>query len=177
MASPQWYPLLRQLIELCFLREQPQNLPASDSLVAATAIAAALTYALTNRIEGGGLGGIVLVAIAQVVLFGVVVWIALRMKSVAERWRQTITALYGTSAILQVIGWPIVSWFQNSATPTQPALLPSLAVLLLGVWYLLIMANVLRHAMELSTGASLLASFVCQMVTVMVLLPLVGTSA
>ena len=176
MASYSYVSLVSQILRICLLREQPQNLPTSDTLVLATAAASAVTYAMANYNEGIAGSSIFLLAGLQVVLFGAVIWIALKLKSFAERWRQTITALFGSSALLQLISLPIVSSFQESIASNTPSLLPGLLVLALGIWYLLIMANVLRHAMELSVGASLVASFVCQMVTVMVLLPLMGSA-
>lgn len=164
---------LRLFVDLCLFRAKPQDLPGSQTLVLITAVLAMLTYALTDQVHDQ-IGTIVTVATVQVIVFGVVIWIALKIRRMPERWNQTISALYGTGSLLQLVGWPVSSWFEQVRSTPEQATMPVLLVFALGVWFLAIMANVTRHAMEVSIGKGLVISFVCQAVTVVTLIILFG---
>lgn len=160
--------LLRQLLEICRFRAGPEDLPASRALVLLTAAASVISNTLIDNFHKS-VTAVLGMSIAQVALFGGVIWLVLVLRGFPERWDQTITALYGTGAILQICGWAVVSgaMLVTAAEPGQ--LLPAMLLTGLGVWFLAIMTFVLRRALEISLGLALLASIGCQLLIGLVL--------
>jgi len=151
---------LRQLIDLCLFQAKPQDLPSAPRLLIGTALFATAAYAVTDptfQQASHTLG----MAIGQVALFGVAIWIVLRLRGFPERFVQTATALYGTGGLIQLLGWPIFAWM-HSVDETPAAGIPFMLVLLLSVWFLAIMTMVLRNALETSVGMSLLITIATQ---------------
>ncbi len=176
-ASPVQLATMKQLlklyIDLCLFQAKPQDLPYSQGLVLVTGTLAVFTYTLTDTLNER-FGMTLLVSLVQVLLFGFIIWLVLRLRKRAERWMQTIAALYGTGSLLQLIGWPISSWFERVKESPEAASTPLLLVVVLGFWFLAIMTSVLRHAMEVSLGFGLMVSIACQAITVIALVWLFG---
>ena len=164
--------VLNTLLAIALFRAKPQDLPSSNQLLVVTTFLAILTYALTDTLHDQ-IGLIMATAIAQVVLFGAAIYFALRIKNVAERWPQTITALYGCGAILQLLGWPLSIWLGYIVDPAQRSM-PFLLIVALGFWFLAIMTWVLHHALDTPKPISFLISMTCQGVVVIGLLTLLG---
>jgi hypothetical protein len=161
-------PILKIIFDICLLRGRPQDLPASWNLLRLTVLATVLTgYARVVRVDGSGLGGLVLV-IFQAAIFGAVVWMILKVRGRPERWLQSIAALYAVNALFSLMLLPVLpqlaeagkhaleAFQQGAATPIGWELLFASAA---DIWYLLVMAQVMRHATELSFGLSALISF------------------
>lgn len=160
--------LLKQLLDICRFRAGPEDLPASRALVLVTAVASVISNTLIDNFHRA-MSAVLAMSIAQVALFGGVIWLVLMLRGFPERWDQTISALYGTGALLQLAGWAVVSaaMLLTGAEPGQ--VLPAMLLTGLGIWFLAIMTWVLRRAMEISTGIALLASIGCQLLIGLVL--------
>ncbi len=158
--------VLKLLLDLCLFQAKPQDLPANSTLVAATTIAAIVTNILTHRAEGQ-IPLVVAMSTAQVVVFGFAIWIVLRWKSRVERFRQTITAIFGTSALLQLVAWPVVGWlYQVQESPD--ASMPMTLLFALSIWVLAIAVYVMKHALDFGAGVSFLITVACQVFTLIV---------
>lgn len=165
--------VLNTLLAITLFRARPQDLPSSHQLLVVMALLSTLTYALTDTLHDQ-IGQIVSTAIAQVFLFGATIYFALRIKNVAERWPQTIIALYGSGALLQLLGWPISNWLVANPSNPPAISIPLLLIIALGFWFLGIMTWVLHHATETSKPVSFLISMICQAVVVIGLMALLG---
>ncbi len=110
---------------------------------------------------------------AQVIGFGFTIWLVLRIRQHTERFQQTITAIFGASALLQLAAWPVVGWLYR-VKETPDASLPMMLLFTLSIWVLAIAVYVIKHALELGTGASILITLGCQLLTLMVVFILFG---
>ena len=160
-------PILKIIFDICLLRGRPQDLPASRNLLGLIALAAVVTsYARVMRVDGASFSGLIL-SIFQVAIFGAVVWVVLKVRDRPERWLQSMTALYAVNTLFGLMILPVLpqlveaakhaieAFQQGTAAPIGWELLFASAA---DVWYLLIMAQVLRQAAEWSFGLSVFVS-------------------
>jgi len=162
--------IVKYFANLVTFRAKPQDIPDSHQLLVLTALLALATSLLTATI-GDTFGATLAISTLQVIIFATVIWLVLKYNGVPERWRQTITALFGALTLMQLIGW-IVSpgadhMTQPSATPTFRA--PTPIVIAVAVWYFAIMTHVLRHAIDSSIAKSFLIGCAVQLLTVVML--------
>ncbi len=164
--------ILKILVDICLFQAKPQDLPASQSLVLATGAGTVITNLLVHRAQGEILQ-VLVNSVAQVVVFGLCVWMVLRLKLRVERFPQTISAIYGSSALLQLVAWPMAASLPR--TDNVPELsLPILLILGVGIWVLAISVHVLREALEVSVGAGILYTLGCQVFTGMLVFAVLG---
>jgi hypothetical protein len=147
------------LLRICLLRANPQDLPTSSALTAlallvyfAADIATALTMVPWDRALGA--------AAADTLLIVALALLALALRELLPRARQTLLALGGCGALLGVVSTVAGSLLPESAS----ALYISVPALL---WLLAVYGHILRHALGvplamgiLTTGAYLMLSLV-----------------
>ena len=135
---------------LLVLRANPQDLPAEPRLLAA-ALAAHVCADVLALIDTASWGQALFAAVLDTVLLVALAHTALLLRGFGARAPQTIAALAGAGALLS-----IVHWLLSSAIPVAPLVigLPFL------VWFLVVYAHILRHALSVAPaiafGASLL---------------------
>ncbi len=154
--------LVLQFWRICLLRAGPQDLPASWALegaalaayVAVGTLDGLIQLTLWNALLANVVEAFVLVSITHIVL-----WI----RDLPRRAVQTITALAGSSALLGLIAFPLLSALhvdQGALVVVQ-----ALLWLLLVAWQILIYGHILRHALD----ASLVVGVVVALVYVYIL--------
>ncbi len=141
------YALIRPFLELCWLRSGPQHLPTSTLLMELTLTAHALAafllslaYLAPARALAAGL--------AETALLAVFVTIVLYLPGHLPRYRQTLTALAGTGAMLSLLAIPVTHWLHTAKAAADPTGAPALLLLGLVGWSLAITAHILRHALN-----------------------------
>lgn len=164
-------PILKIIFDICLLRGRPQDLPASWNLFWLCALGSVVTgYASAAYVEGPSLAGLLHVVLHEAI-FGGAVWVLLKTRNHPERWLQSIVALYAVGALFSLVTLPVLpqltefakhafETIQQGAAMPEGAAMPVGGVVLfvftIAVWHLLVMAQVLHHAMELSFGLSAL---------------------
>ncbi len=141
--------LLTRLIQIILLRQGPQDLPAGRTVLLASLALYVLVAAVslnTGRTPEQPTAVLVLAAGLPLIL----VWIVLKVKSLVSRWEQTLSALYGTSALLSLVTLPLN--FDASPEPAAPVVLISLLIFL---WSFAVDAHIWRNALETSFAAGL----------------------
>lgn len=141
--------LLSRLLNLILLRQGPQDLPTGRSVLLVCLGFYVLVAALslnTGRTPDYPTAVLVLAAGLPLIL----VWIVLRLKNRVSRWEQTLSALYGTSALLSLLTLPFN--FDTGPEPAPPIILISLAVFL---WSFAVDGHIWRHALDVSFAAGL----------------------
>jgi hypothetical protein len=157
--------LLTLYLDLCRFRAAPQDLPASRTLLWGSALVAIVSAPPGNE----GVLSAWIAAGLQTVLLGLFVHTLLGLQNRAERWEQTGAAVFGATALINLLAWPVVLWYFR-VVETQAAFMPSLLGLLLSGWYLAVLAHILRHALEVGFGAALLLSVGCMLLLLAVTL-------
>lgn len=141
--------LLARLINIVFLRQGPQDLPPGRSVLLASLAFYVLIAALSlnlGRTPQSPTAVLVLAAGLPLIL----VWVVLRLKNRLSRWEQTLSALYGTSALLSMASLPLN--LQTGAEPTPPLVMISLVIFL---WSFAVDAHIWRNALDTSFAAGL----------------------
>ena len=170
---------LRLFIDLCLFRQQAANVPRSESLLVITATAAILSAAI-NAIPDEGVGRGVLLSVCQIVLFSGIIWVALKIKGVPERWLQTLTGIYGATTILQLLTLPLFGWQKplvSAETGQLMLTIPLMLVAAVAIWSLTVMASILRQALEIRIAGSILLVIFCQAVVLFIISLLIGSPA
>jgi len=157
--------ILKYFIELCLLRKGPQDIPASQILLVSTGSLLILTAILSDQLHGDLLGKLGF-ALTQVALLSAVVWAVLSIRKVSERTVQTLTALYGSGTLIQLLIWPFRAQIINMEDPqqAQEALLPLMAIVGFAVWSFIIMIHIYRNALDITRGKAIMVSIFTQVI-------------
>ena len=149
--------LIVQFWRICLLRAGPQDLPASWGLEA---------LALTAYVAVGTLDGLVQLTLWNALLANVVeafilvsiTHIVLWIRDLPRRAVQSITALAGTSAVLGLIAFPLLTALH--ADQGALVVLQALLWLLLVAWQVLVYGHILRHALDVPLPVGLVVALV-----------------
>ncbi len=141
--------VLATLLNVCLLRANPQDLPASNALVGLALAAHFLANVLTgldetnveNALIAGAMDTLLLVALTHT---------GLMLRNLRERTRQTLVALAGAGALLAVAAWVVVT---ATGMVTEQAWIVWLPFLF---WFLAVYGHILRHAFNVTLGVGLL---------------------
>ena len=154
------FALLHRFIDICLLRKGPQDLPASGVLLRLAMLLYVLSGLLVFMLDRplDDLHVSILLIAADIVILSTAVYLILHVRGLLPRLRQTLTALFGTGTLLQLLVLPLMLWLENSNLGMDGAgiILPWLCLQLLLIWSLLIMSFILQQAFAVSRGASLL---------------------
>lgn len=154
--------LARAYWDICIFRLGPQHLPRSGALLVITALANLCLSMLINRLQLDLPTALLVAALEFVVVAGLTGLLLLAFRHSA-RLTQTLTALMGTGAVIGTIVLVLLS-----VSPQLPQLLRVTVFL----WNLLVMAHILRHALEVH----LVAGFVIAVGYAMVLIQLIAVT-
>lgn len=141
--------LLSRLLDIIFLRRGPQDLPAGRSVMLACLAFYVLIAAATlnvGRTPANPTAVLVLASALPLLL----AWIVLKLRDRIMRWEQTLSALYGTSAILSLVTLPMN--MNAGSEPSAPVVIISLGVFF---WSFAVDAHIWRNALDTSFGAGL----------------------
>lgn len=90
-----------------------------------------------------------MITLLEVLLLMLFIYILLRLTHKTRRWPQTMTAIFGTGIIISLFSIPL---YYFGGRGDAQALVQNLSVLfLLGliVWNILVMAHILKHALQI----------------------------
>ncbi|MEE3288943.1 MAG: hypothetical protein VX249_12130 [Pseudomonadota bacterium] len=170
---------LRLFIELCLFRQPAANVPRSESLLLITVTTAVLSAAI-NAIPDEGFGQGLLLSGCQILLFSGIIWVALKIKGVPERWLQTLTGIFGATTVLQLLTLPLFGWQKpllSAETGQLMLTIPLMLVAAIAIWSLTVMASILRQALEIRIAGAILLVIFCQAVVLFIISLLIGSPA
>ena len=139
--------LARAMWQICTLRRGPQDLPASSMLMVLMLLLNAVASATLETIEIPATSA-VMAAVIDAVVVVILIWALLQTTGKQNRFLQTVTAVAGTGLILSFFALPVVAWLAASVERRQDIGIPMLLWLAVFGWNLLVIAHVLRHAID-----------------------------
>jgi len=132
-----------------------------------------IVAALSSTGTGMRLGMSLVLAAGFLLILSVVLRNLDELPGATARFVQTMSAVFGTAALLQFVTWPFVNWLIK-VQDTPDAQIPLLAILALGVWTFAVAVGINRHALEVTTGQSILITLGAQIFTASIVFILFG---
>ncbi|MEO8223998.1 MAG: hypothetical protein ABI661_04280, partial [Gammaproteobacteria bacterium] len=135
-------------LQIALRRRGPEDLPDSRFLV----LVAGLVYVAVQGFLAVPVYGTPLalgqsLALDLVLLCGCL-WGLLRLAGHAPRFRQTLTALFGTGAVLGLCMLPFTVWLDAAAAPGKPAVGPTIGLLAVVSWSLVVNGHIFSRALS-----------------------------
>jgi hypothetical protein len=147
-------PILDVFLQIALRRRGPEDLPDSRFLLLMAGLAYVVTQAFLavpvyhSALEIGGS-----LLLDLLLLYGCL-WGLLRFTGNKPRFRQTLTAIFGTSSLLSVCmlpinyWFPLSSWLGLSVDPTKPPLVIAIGALAILVWWLVVNGHIFSRALS-----------------------------
>ena len=161
------YSLAHRFLAICLLRAGPQDLPASQFLLALTAglyLFTGVALILVDYSLLDSLGQVLL----DVGLLGVVTYILLSLRRHPRRFVQTYSALMGTGTLLNLGAAPLLLGIHAAETYGAGMGLFGLLWFVLIIWSMLVTGHIFQHALEVPLFAGILVAM-CYMVAILTL--------
>lgn len=139
--------LINPFIQICLLRQGPQDLPSSGILLAIALAAHTLMSVVLSNISLGALSALfsgILDTLLLVVLTGTLLYVQRRK----ARLVQTVTALAGTGAIITFLALPLSGWLHRADQAAHEGGFALLLLLILTGWSLAVAGHIFRHALS-----------------------------
>lgn len=141
-------PLLRLLFDIALLRQGPQELPASLSLLGRILILALVAGTLGLSVNFLDVGDALVLALLDMGLASAFLWAGLWLVDHPGRFIQAATAWFGCGALIDLAGLPL-SLMVDPSDPTSVAQqLGGIVSLAIFIWALVVCAHILRHTFE-----------------------------
>ena len=151
---------VKVLVNIILRRLGPEDLPDSSFLLGfSLAVYLVLQVFLALILFGPSVILIKTLAL-DIALLTFCLWALLRLTGFQPRFRQTLTALLGTSALLSFLSAPFSLWRQYSINIEADPALPSTVVFAIMLWSLVIDGHILSRALSKPFGIGLIASVV-----------------
>jgi len=144
-------PPMRTMVQICLGRAGPQDLPASGALLAAALLLHAAADALSVR-DLLPWAEALKTGLVHTLLLAALTHVALLLRRLEHRARQTIAAVAGCGALISFLVWG-ASVLLAETLPPWLVLAPFL------LWYLGVMGHILRQAMAVPFAAGVALGF------------------
>jgi hypothetical protein len=171
--------LFQFFVDLCLLRRNPQDLPASTALFGVILVVALFAGLLLALTAGAGFGQAFAQSVLDLLLLLGVLHVALKATDKQARYVQTATALLGADALIGVIALVPVSLAMpvEGSEPGANTLLAGLMFIALVVWSVLVVGHILRHAFDLPLAQAVVIAVAFDVLSFVVLSSLVQGGA
>ena len=140
--------LLQPFALICLLKFNPQQLPVSNFLLWLTLISYAVTSSLTLLTLGTTASEALLAGPLASAIVAALTAALLHLRNFGARILQTLTALYGSGAILNLLLLPLASMVYPDEDMSRANPIAGVGLTLLLLWSFAVTAHVLRHAMS-----------------------------
>ncbi len=167
---------IQTLIRICLFKSNPQDLADSRELligsIAASFVVLLVGYSLLPTETSAAV-----LAASHVLFIGVSWMILLQITGKAARWTQSASAMYGTSACLNLVSMPLIATNDRllSAEPVTTPDLTMFAFVSVWIWEIVVSACIIRETIEtrMRRGVfiSLLMTFAMQFIMVTLFSP------
>jgi hypothetical protein len=158
VASLFMLALLEAFVQIALRRLGPEDLPDSRFLLGMALAGYLLAQLPAGTLLYGWSGAVLRVIAADVLLLAGFYWLLLWLMGRANRYRQTLTALLGTGALLTLAQWPLAWWWKQGAVGAEPAVGATVGLLAVVVWSLIVQAHIVTRALSSPFGAGLMVA-------------------
>ncbi len=165
--------LIQPFINVLLFRAGPQDMPASLSALKFVLIACFLTDVI-GASSTLGIASSAILSGGQIALLGVFVFLLLKLNQKQDRWLQTLVAMFGALALINLASYPFLRNLNLVVDGNLVLTGPLVMVGLLQLWFFIVMARILKDALEVRMGRAVLLTFLIINVVPMVLSLLVG---
>lgn len=140
--------LVSVFVDIAFHRRGPDALPASTFLLGLTVAAYVAVFLLTLRLAVNPPLVVVVAHTINTVLGVLLTWSLLRAFARERRLKQTITALFGTGVLLNVLVLPTLLWARSLEQSGSETTAAEVLLTVLVVWDIDITGFVFSRAIE-----------------------------
>ncbi|HJP37998.1 MAG: hypothetical protein QF483_02215 [Gammaproteobacteria bacterium] len=147
---------VQAFINIALRRSGPEDLPDSSFMLWFTLvvyIATQVPIALITHGLNDVLARTVLVSLA--LLFGLL-WLLLNVAGYRARYKRTVTAMLGTSALLSALSIPFSLWQQVTLEAGSMPAMPTIIIFLIMIWSVTIDGHILSRALSRPYAVGLL---------------------
>lgn len=150
--------LLQLFFNICLFNKGPQDLPASQALLKLCLIIYALSSMLILLTEYPQLSvffSLILILLDIALLIGLLHGV-LYLRGYSARFTQTLAAIVGIVALLQILTIPLAFWAKQELAQTGAVGLPGLISLFLLGWAIAVIGHILQNALATSRTVGVL---------------------
>jgi hypothetical protein len=149
---------IQALINIALRRSGPEDLPDSAFLLALTLAGYLVTQVPLALIAYGPSDILVRTVTVSLLLLFAGLWVLLRLTGHHARYRRTVTAMLGTSALLSVLSMPFSLWRQSMLGTESGVAMPSTMLFAIMLWSIAIDGHILSRALSRPFGIGLLVA-------------------
>jgi|SRR5699024_5857130 len=160
--------LLSRLVGILILSSGPQHLPAGRRPVTLTMALYIIVTGISLSLTGQAENPVAVLALAAVLPL-VLARIVLGLRGRPARWAQTVSALFGTSALLSLLSLPL-----STVSGDAPGALATIVSLVLFFWSFSVDGHIWRHALDTSFAAGLAVAVILFAVSMYVITSIAG---
>lgn len=146
---------LNAYLRLALLKQNPQDLPASQTLTLLS-LASYFLISIALSAPGYGLGKGMVHAVIEVMILIAYTRGLLSAFAIPERFMQTVSALAGCSVLWGIAVLPLGALLAQ-APPEEPPAGPALLYFALVIWLLVVYGHIFRHALSRGSLGGFLA--------------------
>lgn len=145
--------IILRYFDLCRLKVGPADMPVSNILLQVSLLAYFLLGIGISRIDSAWNISI-MTSLADTLFMIIFIKLLLYIKGMQARYLQTLTALAGASIILNIIGFPLMLWLNQTDKLQQGTSIAMLFLVALMFWSLMVIAHIFRHALDIKAGVA-----------------------
>jgi len=168
--------LITFFVELCLLRRAPQDLPASDALLAATLVAKLLIGLVAGVAASLPPGTNLLLGLLEAAIALTALHIALQVTRHLPRFSQAATAVLGSGAVLELVSVLPLAMNATGSEQTDTAALGAILYLGLMGWSIVVTGHILRHTFSITLGQGVAIAVAYEVFSIILLAGLFGTA-
>ena len=148
-------PILDVFLQIVLRRRGPDDLPDSSVLLLLAAAVYVLGQSLLAMPVYQTAGALISSLMLDLLLLCGCVWGLLRLTGHIPRLRQTLTAMFGTGALLGLLMLPFSYWLDVAGAPDKLAVGPTIGVLAVVSWSIVVNAHIFSRALSTPFAAGL----------------------
>lgn len=148
--------LLKQYFDIAFLMGKPEDLPQGNSQLYVAIVLNFLTYVLA-LVSFVGVGAAMMRAALDIGITSGVLYFALNLRTLLPRLQQSLGAICGAGAVLNLAAIPMLQLTEEPAGEPM-SVIGIVAQFVLLVWSLSLVGHVIRHTFEVRLSTSIVAA-------------------